>query len=196
MESQSNTKPLWLRFVQSTFFTASVGTSLTCCVSTPAEVIKTRLQLQGELTNVANKIYKGPFHGLWVILKTEGLGGIFKGLVPGVWYQVAMNGTRLTIHQHIKEYVGAIPENNFFFARNLFASGLAGIIGATVGSPMYLVKVKRGFRSFLFHSFLAFFSRGISLGQTAVNFSCFVRSCRTSTWVHYNDRWFQGNPKK
>eukprot|EP01127_Copromyxa_protea_P004768 TRINITY_DN14594_c0_g1_i1.p1 TRINITY_DN14594_c0_g1~~TRINITY_DN14594_c0_g1_i1.p1 ORF type:complete len:319 (+),score=34.95 TRINITY_DN14594_c0_g1_i1:34-990(+) len=142
--SPPHSKPLWIQFLQSTFFTAAVGTALTSVVSTPAEVIKTRLQLQGELMSSSNaqRIYKGPFHGLWVIAKTEGVRGVWKGLVPGIWYQIAMNGTRLTFHHHIKDIVGAHPENRFFFFRNILAAGTAGILGAMIGSPLYLVKVR------------------------------------------------------
>lgn len=59
-----------------------------------------------------------------------------------------MNGTRLTVHHHIKRFVGASPENSFFFLRNIVAAGLAGIIGSAIGSPLYLIKV--GFYNFSF----------------------------------------------
>lgn len=53
--------------------------------SNPAEVAKTRLQLQGELTKEGGKkVYK---HVLDVITKTwknEGIRGIQRGLFPGV----------------------------------------------------------------------------------------------------------------
>jgi hypothetical protein len=58
-----------------------------------------------------------------------------------------MNGTRLTLHHHIKEIVRAYPENSFFFVRNIIAAGLAGVLGAAIGSPMYLVKVRIRFLS-------------------------------------------------
>lgn len=50
-------------------------------LSNPMEVIKTRLQLQGELqkSGIYLKSYKGFWHAFYVITKLEGLRGIQKG---------------------------------------------------------------------------------------------------------------------
>jgi hypothetical protein len=71
-----------------------------CLVSTPSEVVKTRLQLQGELS-AGKKVYSGRIfvefipshslgflHGLFTILKHEGLSGIYSGIAPAIYYQV------------------------------------------------------------------------------------------------------------
>ncbi|KAJ3200184.1 Mitochondrial oxaloacetate carrier protein, partial [Clydaea vesicula] len=58
-------------------------------------VIKTRLQLQGELQlHQRELIYKNPFSSFSSIYKKEGLRGIQKGLGPAYIYQILLNGTR------------------------------------------------------------------------------------------------------
>jgi hypothetical protein len=50
------------------------------------ETVKIRLQLQGELQakNEAVKQYKGPLHGVKVILQNEGPRGLFRGIGSAV----------------------------------------------------------------------------------------------------------------
>lgn len=50
------------------------------------ETVKIRLQLQGELQakSEAVKLYKGPLHGVKVILQNEGPRGLFRGIGSAV----------------------------------------------------------------------------------------------------------------
>lgn len=68
-------------------------------VSHPAELVKTRLQLQGELvkTGKAKVVYAGPFDAIRLVAKHEGLLGFYRGIVPGVGYQIVMNGIRFVL---------------------------------------------------------------------------------------------------
>lgn len=77
------------------FLLAGVATSGACIVSNPMEVVKTRMQLQGELAKTAvagNAVptvrYRNFAHGFYTICRTEGLVGIQRGLLPGMAYQV------------------------------------------------------------------------------------------------------------
>lgn len=46
----------------------------------PVEVVKIRLQIQGELANASKpKKYKGMFHGLAQIARDESIAGLYKG---------------------------------------------------------------------------------------------------------------------
>lgn len=54
-------------------------------VSNPAEVAKTRLQLQGELAKGGvKKVYKGPLDVLAKAWRNEGIRGLQRGLTPAV----------------------------------------------------------------------------------------------------------------
>ena len=59
-------------------------------MSNPAEVAKTRLQLQGELVKTGYKpVYFGPLDVLNKAWKFEGLGGVQRGLGAAVAYSVS-----------------------------------------------------------------------------------------------------------
>lgn len=111
--------------------------------SNPLEVVKTRIQLQGELRARGQYVvlYRNFAHAFVAIAKVDGPLALQKGLVPALWYQITMNGIRLGAYQTI---------TNAGFTRNAhgdvslwrcaLAGAVSGCIGAFVGNPMYLVK--------------------------------------------------------
>lgn len=107
------------------------------------------MQLQGELSSSAEKQYKGILHALRVIFQNEGIRGIQKGIVPGVWYQVFMNGSRLGSYGPIKRILNAEPELPFFTLKNILAGSLAG--------ELCELQSKRIYTSLFSHSFFFFF---------------------------------------
>ena len=62
-----------------------------CMFTNPLEVVKNRLQLQGELLARGEyvKTYRGPVHGLMVMARTDGLVSLQAGLGPAMLYQVS-----------------------------------------------------------------------------------------------------------
>lgn len=72
---------------------AAVGAGL---FTNPLEVAKTRMQLQGELLARGKYAmhYKNAPHALYIIAKNEGILAVQKGLVPGLWVQLFLNGFR------------------------------------------------------------------------------------------------------
>lgn len=57
------------------------------------QVIKTRLQLQGELAKQDGKvkIYRGVLHAFYQVGKHDGIHGLQKGLVPALGFQFVLN---------------------------------------------------------------------------------------------------------
>ena len=93
---------------------------------------------------------RNAFHGLYTIAKNEGLSGIQKGLVPGLWYQMTMNGLRLGTFQILTNLgYTTSPDGEYSFPRNIAASALAGGVATWVGSPFYLVGPSNIFDRFL-----------------------------------------------
>lgn len=114
----------------------------------PIELVKTRMQLQGELSAHSAKIYKNPIQALYLIFKNEGLVGIQKGLACAYIYQLGLNGCRLGLYEPCRNVVNSVfypdmdPRKVQNIPINVFAGALSGIAGAIIGSPLYLVKTR------------------------------------------------------
>ena len=99
-------------------------------------------QLQGELQARGQYAvhYKNFFHAFYVIGRSDGIVALQSGLVPALWYQFFMNGIRLGTYQ-ILTNIGMTKDSRGkpSVVRNVIAGGIAGGMGAFVGSPMYMV---------------------------------------------------------
>lgn len=115
--------------------------ALACCAAcvftNPLEVVKTRLQLQGELRARGSyqRHYRGVLQALWVVGRTDGLRGLQKGLSVGLMYQGVMNGVRLGSYSYC-ESLGITS----YHGGSLLSGAGAGALGALIASPAYLVK--------------------------------------------------------
>lgn len=133
------------------------STALACCISNPFDVLKVRMQLQGELQGKGTYRvhYRNVFHAAWTIARTEGLLALQKGLGPAVVYQFVMNGTRLGLYQTLVNTGFTRPKSEVLakggsssrssrsdFARSVVAGALGGGLGGLVASPLYLVKTQ------------------------------------------------------
>ncbi|XP_045161278.1 solute carrier family 25 member 35-like [Mercenaria mercenaria] len=131
---------------KSHFMEFMCGGLAACCAgvfTNPLEVVKTRMQLQGELMKKGQYTvhYKNSFHAFYTIGKTDGIFALQKGLVPALWYQLFMNGVRLGSYQVIINMGLTKDENgNVKWARSVLAGAFSGCLGAAVGSPFYMVK--------------------------------------------------------
>lgn len=126
-----------------TFGSFATGATAACTAvlaTNPMEVVKTRLQLDGEGVR-GQRQYRGIVHALTTIASKEGIQGVQAGLIPALMYQTLMNGARLGLYEPVQRSLvsltGADPTSITLKA----ASGaLSGAVGATLGSPVYLVK--------------------------------------------------------
>ncbi|KAI8601358.1 mitochondrial oxaloacetate transport protein [Dissophora ornata] len=117
-------------------------------ITNPAEVIKTRLQLQGELMRQApgtTRIYTNFAQAFAHIAKHEGIRGLQRGLGCAYMYQIMMNGTRLGLYDPIKHSIHSLmktdPNKNNNFV-NIAAGGTGGVLSAALASPLFLVKTR------------------------------------------------------
>ena len=124
---------------------ASIQLTLRSC----EQVVKTRMQLQGELqsrTARASPVYPNAFSGFLAILRNEGLRGLQRGLLTAYCYQVVLNGTRLGLYEPVKEQLQAGVDSITGVSKSLpilsmIGSGAAtGVLGAFLASPLFLIK--------------------------------------------------------
>ncbi|KAK7742066.1 Mitochondrial oxaloacetate carrier protein [Cytospora paraplurivora] len=113
----------------------------------PFETVKIRMQLQGELQAKGHQphFYRGPFHGVSVIIRNEGLRGIYRGLGTAYIYQILLNGCRLGFYEPMRGTLTSLIYNDTSVQSlgiNMFSGAGSGIIGAAFGSPFFLVKTR------------------------------------------------------
>jgi solute carrier family 25, member 34/35 len=105
------------------------------------------MQLQGELQDKGHqpRHYRGPLHGVSVIIRNEGLGGIYRGLGSAYIYQVLLNGCRLGFYEPMRAGLATLIFKDGQVQNlgiNMFCGASSGIIGAAAGSPFFLVKTR------------------------------------------------------
>ena len=119
----------------------------------PWEVVKIRLQLQGELQrknmlSKEHKLYRNVGQAFLKIGEVEGLRGLQKGLMPAYMYQILMNGVRFGGYDPVKavytkfmapEYYA---EGKPYHLANILAGATSGMVGAALGSPFFMVKTR------------------------------------------------------
>jgi len=131
-------QPLWKGFV-----TGSLGSMAGGAASHPLDLIKVRMQIQGEAVVGEAAVQKLSPVGMGLsIVKTQGVQGLFKGLTASLLRQGVYSGTRFGAYDVIKKMMGATPEKPLPVYLKVPAAMLAGAIGATVGNPADLSMVR------------------------------------------------------
>lgn len=125
------------------FVLGGIATSGAGFFTNPLEVVKTRMQLQGELKAKGQYTvhYRHVFHAFYTIARNDGIKALQKGLVPALWYQFFMNGVRLGTFQAF-DNMGFTRnrDGHVSFSKSVCVGAVAGCIGAIVGSPFYMVR--------------------------------------------------------
>jgi solute carrier family 25 protein 34/35 len=113
------------------------------------------MQLQGELQDKGHqpRLYRGPIHGVSVIVRNEGVRGIYRGIGCAYIYQVLLNGCRLGFYEPMRNTLTNLifrdPKTQSLGV-NMFCGATSGILGAMAGSPFFLVKTRlQSFSPFL-----------------------------------------------
>lgn len=130
------------------FAAGGLAACIAVTVTNPIELIKIRMQLQGELSSSVERIYKNPLQGMRVIFKNEGIRGLQKGLVAAYIYQICLNGSRLGFYEPMRGFLNKTfyPDEESHKVQNVtinvVSGATSGIIGAILGSPLFLVKTR------------------------------------------------------
>ncbi|KAL3269685.1 hypothetical protein HHI36_008745 [Cryptolaemus montrouzieri] len=113
--------------------------------SNPFDVLKTRMQLQGELQAKGQHavFYKNAVHAAYVVAKNEGIRGLQKGLGAAVVLHAVRNSVRLGGYSML-ENKGYLTNNHgeTILYKSFIAGALTGAAGAFCGSPLFLIKTQ------------------------------------------------------
>ncbi|KAH8403800.1 hypothetical protein KR215_003051 [Drosophila sulfurigaster] len=121
---------------------ASVGATF---FTNPIEVIKTRIQLQGELAARGSyaEPYKGVLQAFITVAKNDGLHGLQKGLVPALYFQFIINSFRLSIYTTAVDKRWMHKKNGeISFGLGLMWGAIGGVVGSYFSSPFFMIKTQ------------------------------------------------------
>ncbi|KAL6349188.1 hypothetical protein AAG906_033844 [Vitis piasezkii] len=115
---------------------AGVAVSFLAC---PTELIKCRLQAQSALASsgspgVAVK-YGGPMDVARHVIKSGGVRGLFKGLVPTMAREIPGNAAMFGVYEALKQYLAGGPDTSGLGRGSLILAG--GLAGASFWASVY-----------------------------------------------------------
>ncbi|XP_072944029.1 solute carrier family 25 member 35-like isoform X3 [Epargyreus clarus] len=114
-------------------------------ITNPMDVVKTRMQLQGELRARSEHTtrYRGIFHALYVIARADGALALQKGLAPAIVLGFSMNSVRLGTF-HIAEASGwtRTADGDISINKTMFWSSASGIMSGLAANPASVLKTR------------------------------------------------------
>ncbi|KAI3504945.1 hypothetical protein L1887_26757 [Cichorium endivia] len=149
------------------FVEGGIASIVAGCSTHPLDLIKVRMQLQGESAPVGNAnlrpafayngggvttvemahpappvVRSGPVSVGVKIFRTEGVAALFSGISATVLRQTLYSTTRMGLYEIFREKWTDRDTGNFSLTRKITAGLLAGGIGAAVGNPADVAMVR------------------------------------------------------
>mmetsp|Transcript_6435 Transcript_6435/g.9652 ORF Transcript_6435/g.9652 Transcript_6435/m.9652 type:complete len:312 (-) Transcript_6435:62-997(-) len=129
-------------------FLAGLGSGITEAVAvvTPAEVCKIRMQAQYhsmiDPEQMARRKYRNVFQTAALIVKEEGIGALYKGVVPTTMRQGCNQAVNFTVYQMFKSKWEARKGGELASWQIMMIGGLSGGMGPAVNNPLDVVKTR------------------------------------------------------
>ncbi|KAM8905125.1 dicarboxylate carrier UCP2-like isoform 2-T2 [Spinachia spinachia] len=125
-------------------FAAGTAGCVAELVTFPLDTAKVRLQIQGESkpSLEAQRIkYRGVFGTIFTIVKAEGPGSLYNGLVAGLHRQMGFASVRIGLYDTMKQFYTNGSDNAGIGAR-LLAGCSTGAMAVAVAQPTDVVKIR------------------------------------------------------
>nr|CAD7410461.1 unnamed protein product [Timema poppensis] len=111
------------------------------------DLIKTRLQIQGELAAAQEGLSSAPHRGMVQtaagVIKEEGFFKLWHGLTPAIYRNIVYSGTRIVIYQKVREYVlKPDPGGNYSIWKSAVNGMFSGVVAQFLANPADLVKIQ------------------------------------------------------
>lgn len=146
---------------QGRLFLAGLGAGATEAIFavTPMETIKVKFVNDQQL---ANPRFKGFFHGVREIIRTEGLAACYKGVTPTILKQASNQGIRFLVFANVKKALeGDGPSKAY---NTVLAGSIAGAASVYGNTPIDVVKTKM---------------QGLEAAKYKGSVDCFVSTLKT-----------------
>ncbi|XP_063232026.1 mitochondrial uncoupling protein 4-like isoform X4 [Bacillus rossius redtenbacheri] len=116
-------------------------------VTYPMDLVKTRLQLQGEslaTEGTSREARRGLVRTAVGVVREEGLWALWRGLSPAIWRNTVYCGARVVIYQQLRDnLLSPDPATGAYPLWKSAANGLAaGVVAQFLANPADLVKVR------------------------------------------------------
>ncbi|KAJ3036361.1 Mitochondrial dicarboxylate transporter [Rhizophlyctis rosea] len=111
-------------------------------IGTPADIVNIRMQNDGKLPVEQRRGYRNAGHGLVCIARTEGVKGLWKGVVPNLGRGVLMTGSQVTSYDLFKQWMLSTPYFKDDVKTHFGASLAAGLVATTLCSPFDVLKTR------------------------------------------------------
>ncbi|XAR65217.1 hypothetical protein NMG60_11009258 [Bertholletia excelsa] len=112
-------------------------------IASPADLIKVRMQADGRMVSQGlQPRYSGPFDALNKILRTEGFGGLWKGVFPNIQRAFLVNMGELACYDHAKHFIiqNQLANDNIY--AHTVASVMSGLAATTLSCPADVIKTR------------------------------------------------------
>ncbi|KYQ89105.1 mitochondrial substrate carrier family protein [Tieghemostelium lacteum] len=136
----SKEEPIYQRFLF-----GGISCMMAAVVTNPIDVIKTRLQIQGELAKSSGTGAKkdGLVTGTLKIIQQEGIIGLYKGLSASLLREGTYSTLRMGGYDLLKSYMISDQDNGRVSLSSKILSGaISGAVGASIANPSDLIKVR------------------------------------------------------
>ncbi|MED6204582.1 Mitochondrial uncoupling protein 2 [Stylosanthes scabra] len=114
--------------------------ALAITIANPTDLVKVRLQAEGQLPPGVPKHYSGAMDAYSTIVRQEGLGALWTGLGPNVARNAIINAAELASYDQVKMTILKIPGFTDSAFTHLLAGLGAGLFAVFIGSPVDVVK--------------------------------------------------------
>jgi len=142
MSNQKNKPPT--SFVAKLLNGAIAGSVGTCCIF-PLDLAKTRLQDQRTVSKVGENVtrmYRNVFHCMYVVGKTEGIRGLYKGLGINLVLVNPEKAIKLAVNDQTRQFFGSKQGSFLPIHLETLAGAFAGLCQVVITTPMELLKIQ------------------------------------------------------
>uniref|UniRef100_A0A8D8WL56 Mitochondrial uncoupling protein 4 n=1 Tax=Cacopsylla melanoneura TaxID=428564 RepID=A0A8D8WL56_9HEMI len=112
-------------------------------LSSPADLVKVQIQMEGkrELLGKAPRV-RSPWDAFRKIVAAGGVRGLWKGSIPNMQRAALVNLGDLTTYDTAKHFLMTHTSLGDSHLTHIMASGMAGLVAATMGTPADVVKTR------------------------------------------------------
>jgi hypothetical protein len=110
----------------------------------PIDVVKARLQIQGQGSLLTGVHYHGLYDGLSTIAREEGIRGLMSGLTPSMMREASYSSLRMGLYDLFKGMLApeGTQKDDFSLWQKILAGMASGALGSVIATPTDLVKLR------------------------------------------------------